>query len=138
MITQLTHVSLLVHDQDEALAFFKEKLGLVVHTDAPMGKDRWLTVRPKNQPDLEIALQATSWGPDDQTPAQRKALVGKHPGFVFETNDIEKDYKVMKEKGVEFKEAPQKYPWGIQAPFKDLYGNVHVLSQPTTPASVTK
>lgn len=122
MLTHMTHAAIYVHDQQEALNFYVEKLGFVKKTDAPMdeeGKTRWVTISPQNQPDFEIILQSPDWGPGG-TADERRALVGKVPGFVFKTPDCQKDYADLKARGVKFTSEPQTHPWGIQAVFEDL------------------
>ncbi|MEX0939953.1 MAG: VOC family protein, partial [Candidatus Babeliales bacterium] len=56
MIQQLTHITILVKDQERALNFYTEKLGFEIHTDAKFGDSRWLTVCPPGQKDMEFAL----------------------------------------------------------------------------------
>lgn len=127
MITGVSHVTLFVEDQDKALAFYTDVLGFELHTDAMFGPDmRWLTINAKGQKDFEIALMKA-------TTPQEKALVGKqaheHPLLCLATNDCHGDYEHLKKAGVNFIEAPQEQPWGIQAIFKDLYGTTFVLVQ---------
>ena len=100
MITKLKSVVLLVHDQEEALQFFTQKLGFELHTDAKFGEDnRWLTVSVAGQKDLEIALEQA------RTP-EAKATVGKQMTggtslLGFYTNNIKKDVESFKRNGVE-------------------------------------
>lgn len=133
MLTKLTHTTLMVHDQDEALAYYVDKLGFEKRSDAPMPEmgagARWVTIGIKGQPDVEIILQATTWGLGGDTAEQRAALVGKGPGFIFETDDVRQDYETLKARGVQFMGEPTEFPWGTQAVMADLYGNMHVLSQ---------
>ena len=79
MIQRLSHTSLYVLDQDRALAFSTEKLGLEVRTDVRMGDFRWLTVGPKGQPDLELVLMPLKQSPmmDEATVAAMRALIEK-------------------------------------------------------------
>ncbi len=126
MFTKVTHISIFVHDQDEALAFYTQKLGLRLHTDVNIQGMRWLTVCLGKQPDFEIALM-----PADKP--EYKALVGKQaadvPVCVFSTDDCQKTYKELKKRGVEFIQEPTEKPWGIEALFKDLYGNTFDVVQ---------
>lgn len=126
MITQFSHVTIFVHNQDDALEFYTKKLGFVVHTDAAYGPGlRWLTVSPVNK-SFQITLMYA------ETP-QQKALVGTQaadmPFCVFETDDCKADCDAMKKAGVEFVQEPTQQPWGIEALFKDLYGNILDLVQ---------
>jgi catechol 2,3-dioxygenase-like lactoylglutathione lyase family enzyme len=134
MISKLSHVSVFVLDQDSAFDFYINKLGFSVHTDAPMGPGmRWLTVTPPEQPHLEIALMAISEGMmfTKESADQMRNLVKKGTfGFgVFECRDIYATYEELKAKGVEFKKAPTKEFYGIEALFKDDSGNWFSLGQ---------
>ena len=126
MISKITHISLLVHSIDDALAFYTIKLGFKVHTDVLLGDFRWVTICPESQPDFEIALMLAK---NDE----EKALVGKqaasYPFICFETADCKKDYESLKAAGVIFTQKPQQEPWGISANFKDLYGTVLYMCQ---------
>lgn len=126
MFTKITHITLFVQDQEKALAFYK-KLGFSVHTDAPFGSMRWLTMNLPGQKDVELALMLAET-------AAEKALVGKQAGdkplISFESNDAKKDYELLKKMGVTGLEAPKAEPWGISFGFKDLYGNPIYVCQP--------
>lgn len=127
MITRLSHISLLVENQDAAYDFYVNKLGFKVHTDAHFEGMRWLTITPPEQPNLEISLMLAN------TPAQ-KALVGKQapeiPFLCFETNDCQKTFATLSEKGITFLQKPEQQPWGISALCVDLYGNALYIVQP--------
>ena len=134
MINKLSHVSVYVLDQESAYDFYVNKLGLKVHTDAPMGPGmRWLTVTTKEQPDLEITLMPITEGMmfTKETAEQMKNLVKKGTfGFgVFQCNDIYATYEELKKKGVEFTKEPKKEFYGIEALFKDDSGNWFSLGQ---------
>lgn len=125
-----------VHDQDEALAFYTEKLGMEVREDvtvAEMGDFRWLTVGPVGQPDMAIVLMAIPGPPmmDDETTAQVRDLMAKgFAGTVFlTTDDCVKTYEELKARGVEFVEPPEQRPHGIDAGFRDPSGNSFRLTQ---------
>lgn len=127
MITKVTHLTLFVNNQDEALTFYTEKLGFKVHTDAMFGPDfRWLTLCPAQQPDFEVAVILA------QTP-EEKALVGKQaagkPLFSLETNDCKKDYETLLAHGVKSAQEPKEEPWGISAAFFDMAGNLIYMCQ---------
>jgi len=137
VIKKLTHASIYVADVDEALTSYTEIIGFekrndMLMEDGNMGKGaRWVSVGPTDQPDVEVVLQQTFWGPEEMTPEERAALVGKNPGFVLEVDNMGSSVNALKAKGVEFTMEIMEFSWGKQASFKDLYGNVHVLSQPT-------
>ena len=127
-----------VHDQDEALAFYTDKLGMEVRSDvtlAEMGDFRWLTVGPKDQEDVSIVLMAVPGPPmiDDETAAQIAELTAKgFAGTVFlTTDDCQKAYEELSARGVEFVEAPEARPYGIDAGFRDPSGNSFRLTQLT-------
>lgn len=128
MITKMTHVSIYVLNQDSAYEFYTNKLGFKVVTDAPMGKDnRWLTVSPPEQPDLEITLLPIKEGMmfTKETAKAMVELVKKGTfGFgVFKCNDIFATYEELKAKGVEFTKEPKEEFYGIEALLKDDSGN---------------
>ena len=96
MPIQLTHVNQWVHDQDEALAFYTEKLGMELRDDVTvpeMGNFRWLTVGPVGQPDIAVVLMAVPGPPvfDEETAAQLRDLVAKGAtgGLFFSTDDCQ-------------------------------------------------
>jgi catechol 2,3-dioxygenase-like lactoylglutathione lyase family enzyme len=134
MITKMNHVSIFVLDQDSAYEFYVNKLGLKVHTDAPMGPGkRWLTVCPPEQPDLEITLMAIDEGMlfNKESAKSMRDLVSKGTfGFgVFQCNDLLATYEELTAKGVEFKKAPTKEFYGFEALFKDDSGNWFSLGE---------
>jgi catechol 2,3-dioxygenase-like lactoylglutathione lyase family enzyme len=138
MLKQLTHVNVWVHDQDEALAFYTEKLGMEVRDDvtmAEMGDFRWLTVGPPGQPDVALTLMAVPGPPvfDVDTLEQLKALVAKGAagGLFFSTDDCAASYEELKGRGVEFSEEPSERPYGIDAAFRDPSGNQIRMVQTT-------
>ncbi len=125
-----------VHDQDEALAFYTDKLGMVVRSDATlpeMGNFRWLTVSPPDQPEVTIVLMAIPGPPilDTGTQEQIADLMGKgFAGTVFlTTDDCQKSYEELSGRGVEFIDKPFQQPYGIDASFRDPSGNSFRLTQ---------
>ena len=131
-----------VHDQDEALAFYTEKLGWEVRADVTMpemGNFRWLTVGPAGQPDFSVVLMAVPGQPvlDDDTRKQVLDLSAKgFAGTLFlTTDDVRSDYEELKARGVEFSEEPEERPYGIDAGFHDPSGNSFRLTQVTELAS---
>lgn len=127
---KITTAQLWVHDQDEALAFYTDKVGMEVRQDvtAPeLGDFRWLTVAPPAQPDVAIVLMAIPGPPvmDAATAAQVQELMGKgFAGTVFlTTEDIHSDYERLRARGLEFAQEPQQMPYGIDTSFRDPSGN---------------
>jgi catechol 2,3-dioxygenase-like lactoylglutathione lyase family enzyme len=132
MISKLSHASIYVLDQDEAKEFYTGKLGFEVRTDISTEGFRWLTVAPKDQPDLEIVLmQATAPGLDEEGATQLRALVSKGVvgGGVFATDDCHRTYRELSERGVEFLQEPADRPYGVEAVFRDNSGNWFSLTQ---------
>ena len=133
---KIANAQLWVHDQDEALAFYTQKLGMEVRADvtlAEMGNFRWLTVGPVGQPDVAIALIAVPGPPimDADTANQVRELTAKgFAGTVFlTTDDCQASYEELKSRGVEFVEAPEERPYGIDSGFRDPSGNSIRLTQ---------
>jgi uncharacterized glyoxalase superfamily protein PhnB len=132
----LSHAQLWVHDQDEALAFYTEKLGMEVRSDVTlpeMGDFRWLTVGPPSQEDVAITLMAIPGPPvmDDATADDVRNLMSKgFAGTIFlTTDDVHASYEELKERGVEFTETPEERPYGIDSGFRDPSGNSFRLTQ---------
>jgi predicted enzyme related to lactoylglutathione lyase len=125
-----------VHDQDEALKYWTEKVGFEVRSDVTvpeMGNFRWVEVTPKGQPDVGIVLMAIPGPPmmDDATHAQVRELMGKgFAGTVFlETDDCQAAYEELSARGVEFIDKPFETPYGIDSSFRDPSGNQFRLTQ---------
>src|ERR671916_2936231 len=119
---KIANAQLWVHDQEEALAFYTDKLGMEVRADvtmAELGAFRWLTVSPKGQEDVTIVLMAIPGPPvfDDETARQIRELTAKGAaGTVFlTTDDVYKDYEELKARGVEFVDTPEERPYGIDS-----------------------
>jgi uncharacterized glyoxalase superfamily protein PhnB len=133
---RIANAHLWVNDQDEALAFYTEKLGMEVRIDATMpelGNFRWLTVGPVDQPDVAIVLMAIPGPPvmDAQTAEQVRTLMAKgFAGTVFlTTDDCRRSYDELSGRGVEFTEPPEDRPYGIDSGFRDPSGNSIRLTQ---------
>lgn len=131
MITKISHITVLVRDQDEALAWYRDKLGFEKRVDSLFGPDlRRLTVAPKGQSGPQIVLQKPL--PDLHGPGWERLMerVGRGTELVLESDDCWKDYQELTARGVRFAGAPEESAWGIQALFADLYGNPIVLLEP--------
>jgi catechol 2,3-dioxygenase-like lactoylglutathione lyase family enzyme len=134
MIQRLSHTTIYVLDQDAAKDFYVNKLGFELRMDESMPNGfRWLTVKPKGQPDLEIILMKVD-GPNmqpDVAAILRDLLKrGKLGGGVFQTSDCHKTYEELKAKGVQFKEPPKEQFYGIEAIMQDNSGNWFSMTQP--------
>jgi catechol 2,3-dioxygenase-like lactoylglutathione lyase family enzyme len=127
---KISTAQLWVHDQDEALGFYTQKLGMEVRSDVTvpeLGDFRWLTVSPPGQEDVTIVLMAIPGAPvmDDATADQVKELMSKgFAGTVFlTTDDLEASVEELKGRGLEFTQEPQEVPYGIDSAFRDPSGN---------------
>ena len=136
MLNQLTNTQVWVHDQDEALAFYTEKLGLELREDVTvpeLGNFRWLSVGVPGQPDIAITLMAIPGPPvfDAETQDAIKTLVAKGvaSGLFFATDDVQATYEELKGRGVEFQQEPTEQPYGIDAGFRDPSGNQMRVAQ---------
>jgi catechol 2,3-dioxygenase-like lactoylglutathione lyase family enzyme len=130
MLKQLANVQVWVHDQDEALAYYTEKLGLELREDITvpeLGNFRWLSVGVPGQEDVAITLMAVPGPPvfEEETRAQIHALLAKGAsgGLFFTTDDCRATYEELKERGVEFTQEPSEQPYGIDAGLRDPSGN---------------
>lgn len=133
---KLSSTQLWVHDQDEALEFYTQKLGMEVRMDVTlpeMGDFRWLTVAPAGQPDVSIVLMPIPGPPvmDEETYGQVQTLMAKgFAGTVFlTTDDCRASYEELKARGVDFVEPPEDRPYGIDSGFRDPSGNHLRLTQ---------
>jgi uncharacterized glyoxalase superfamily protein PhnB len=140
---KIANAQLWVHDQDEALTFYTEKVGMEVRADVTlpeMGDFRWLTVGPPGQEDVSITLMAIPGAPvmDAETAEQVRDVMAKgFAGTVFlTTEDCQASYEELKGRGVEFTETPEKRPYGIDSGFRDPSGNSIRLTQVQLPATV--
>jgi predicted enzyme related to lactoylglutathione lyase len=138
MITSLANSQVWVHDQDEALAFYTDKLGFELREDVTvpeMGNFRWLTVGVPGQTDVSITLMAIPGPPvfDEETRDQIQSLVAKGAlgGLFFATDDCRATYEELRSRGVEFTQEPVEQPYGIDAGFRDSSGNHMRMAQRT-------
>ena len=136
MITRLSHATIDVLDQEEALTFYRDKLGFEVRNDMKMDNGfRWVTVGPKTQPNLEIILMAVKEGPmfgPEKVQALKTLLqTGAIGAGVLEVDDCKKTYEELKAKGVQFMQPPTERFYGIEALMKDNSGNWFSMTQHT-------
>jgi catechol 2,3-dioxygenase-like lactoylglutathione lyase family enzyme len=136
MLDAVSHVGVWVRDQDEAKAFYTEKLGLEVREDATLdelGGYRWLTVGPPGQPDVNLILSRPGPpGVDAETAEQILALVAKGamgPGII-RTEDCRATCKELEARGVELGQQPDERFYGIDAALRDPSGNEWRVVQP--------
>jgi catechol 2,3-dioxygenase-like lactoylglutathione lyase family enzyme len=124
----IEHVALVVRDYDEAIDFYVNKLGfeLVEDTYQPEQDKRWVVVRPRGDGTTSLLLARAST-------LDQKTFIGNQAGgrvFLFlRTDDFQRDYAAMIEKGIRFIREPKQAPYGTVAVFQDLYGNLWDLVQ---------
>jgi catechol 2,3-dioxygenase-like lactoylglutathione lyase family enzyme len=130
MLKQLTHVQVWVHDQDEALRFYTEKLGMELREDVTvpeLGNFRWLSVGVPGQDDVAITLMAIPGPPvfEEETRQKIQDLLarGASGGLFFSTDDAQTAFEELKKRGVEFTQEPTEQPYGTDAGFRDSSGN---------------
>ena len=136
MLKQLTHVQVWVLDQDEALKFYTEKLGMEVREDVTvpeMGNFRWLSVGVPGQDGVSITLMAIPGPPVFEEETRRKIqellATGAAGGLFFSTENAQTTYEELKSRGVEFTQEPTEQPYGIDAGFRDSSGNHFRMAQ---------
>lgn len=133
---ELVGTQVWVHDQDEALEFYTARLGMELRADATLPEMgfRWLTVGVPGQ-DVEIVLMAVPPPPvlDEDTAGEIRTLVAKGyaQSLFLVTDDCQRSYEELRERGVEFTEPPTRRPYGIDASFRDPSGNSFRLTQRT-------
>ena len=135
MITKLNITSLKVLDQDEALDFYVNKLGLEVAQDFPQGPIRWLTVRVPGDPATEIYLELPAPPAyDEATAAQLRELItkGAMGSLVFQADDVRGLYETLKARGVtDFTQEPTEHFYGTDMGIRDPFGNAIRILQPS-------
>ena len=127
---KVTHTTVWVRDQDEALEFFRT-LGMNVREDITNNGYRWLAVASPEQPEIGIVLAVPGSAADQETAKHVQEAVSKGmlSGLVFSTDDCFKTYEELKSKGVEFTQPAGKRPFGVDAAFRDPSGNQYRLLQ---------
>jgi len=132
---EIGNAQLWVHDQDEALAFYTEKVGFEVRADVTMDEwgFRWVNVGPVGGAGSGLVLMPVPGPPmlDQQSSAQLSELVAKGGGgtVFLTTEDCQGAYEELMARGVEFTEAPTPQPYGIDCGFRDPSGNSLRLTQ---------
>lgn len=133
MISKLSNVNVFVLDQDRAKRFYTERLGFEVRSDSMLDGFRWLTVGPKDQPDLAILLAYPAppmFSPEDAETVRGLVAKGVLSGGVFETADCRATFEELSSRGVSFLQEPAERPYGVEALFRDDSGNWFSLTQP--------
>jgi catechol 2,3-dioxygenase-like lactoylglutathione lyase family enzyme len=121
-------MTLVVRDYDEAIAWYREKLGFELIEDTPLGQGkRWVVLGP-NGAQGACLLLAKADGP-----MQQDAVGNQTGGRVFlflHADDFSRDHQAMQARGVTFHEEPRRENYGTVAVFSDLYGNLWDLLEP--------
>lgn len=125
---RIATVAVVVADYDEALRWYRDRLGFEPVEDVDLGGGRrWLVVAPAGGAGARLLLAKADGN-------EQAARIGDQTGgrvFLFlETDDFDRDYRLMRERGVEFREEPRREAYGTVAVFADLCGNLFDLIQP--------
>jgi predicted enzyme related to lactoylglutathione lyase len=139
---KIASAHLWVHDQEAALKFWTEKVGMEVRQDVSLdGFFRWLTVGPPGQDDVSIVLMAVPGQPVMDEPTREQVLDLTAKGFAgtvfLTTENCRASYEEMRSRGVEFTEEPHEMPYGIDCGFRDPSGNSVRLTQLADISAVT-
>jgi predicted enzyme related to lactoylglutathione lyase len=131
MIGCLSHVTVLVRNQDEALGFYREKFGfeVVEDTKTPWG-GRWLTIAPKGCKDVQVVLEKPEKGQYGDRVPEMERRVGQGTTWAYRVGDCQKECDELVKKGVKINKPPMDLGFAIEAIIEDLYGNPIILMQP--------
>jgi catechol 2,3-dioxygenase-like lactoylglutathione lyase family enzyme len=131
----VSHTFITVSDQDQALQFYRDVIGLKVVNDVAFDGLRWLSLTPPAQPGVEIVLQVPEQYPDI-SPADRDAMAalvakGLLAGVIFATDDCDATFEQLRAAGAEVLQEPIDQPYGVRdCAFRDPAGNMLRFSQP--------
>ena len=128
MKQHIAHIALVVNDYDEAIQFYTKKLNFILKEDTVLSETkRWVIVSPPGSGNCSLLLAKAAT-------EEQKTRIGNQTGgrvFLFlHTDDLQRDYKNMKEQGISFVREPAEEEYGTVAVFKDLYGNLWDLIEP--------
>ncbi|NIK75377.1 putative enzyme related to lactoylglutathione lyase [Paenibacillus castaneae] len=127
MSRKMGYITILVKEYEEAITFYKEKLGFELITDNSFGGGiRWVTVAPSSNNETAIVLVRAD---TDEKLERLGSQAANHVFLVIHTDDCRRDYEQMKSRGVHFLGEPKDVPWGVEVVFEDLYGNRFDLVQ---------
>ena len=128
MTQAIATVALVVRDYDEAIAFYRDKLGFELVADTPLGPGkRWVVVAPKGGRGARLLLAEAS---GEAQEARVGDQTGGRVGFFLETDDVARDHAAYVARGVKILEEPRYESYGTVAVFEDLYGNKWDLIEP--------
>jgi catechol 2,3-dioxygenase-like lactoylglutathione lyase family enzyme len=130
----LSHCFVTVTDQDEALAFYRDVLGLELRNDVPFEGFRWVTVSPPAQPDVEIVLETPDMGrpPAARTSLEQLMAQGALSAVLFRADDVDATFEKIRASGAEVLQEPIDQPYGVRdCAFRDPFGNqVRISGRP--------
>lgn len=133
MSIRLSHCNLRARDLDEALAFYRDVIGLQVRTDIPMGAGRWLTMGPPDQPDIDVILEPITFTDDAEAEQSLRSLMERHviQTLIFAVDDCDANFERVKSAGATVGQEPTTQPYGVRdCSFRDPSGNQVRFSQP--------
>jgi len=140
MELKLSHCFIAVHDHDEALAFYRDTLGLLVRNDVKFEGMRWVSLYPPSQPEVEIVLEPPLADPN-ASPADKKVMAellakGLLRAVIFATDDCDATFEHIRAAGAEVLQEPIDQPYGVRdCAFRDPSGNMLRFNQPVRSAS---
>ena len=127
MSQRIALTTLMVREYDEAIAFYRDKVGFELVEDTPLGEGkRWVVVAPAGAGSGLLLAR----GVGERQAARAGDQTGGRVGFFLETDDFERDHASMTARGVVFVRPPKTEPHGVVAVWEDLYGNLWDLLQP--------
>ena|ERR1700741_2282688 len=122
MQQSIIHISLVVADYDEAIKFYTKKLNFTLLEDTVLSETkRWVLIAPPGSDGCQLLLAKAA---NDEQQSRIGNQTGSRVFLFLQTDDLERDYNHMKEKGVKFIREPEEQKWGTVAVFEDLYGNL--------------
>ncbi|MCF0056066.1 VOC family protein [Dyadobacter sp. CY356] len=128
MKQRIAHITLLVKDYDEAIAFYTQKMDFLLNEDTKLSEDkRWVVVSPPGSNGCALLLAKAA--DNEQLESVGNQTGGRVFLFLY-TDDLWRDYNKMTARNIEFVRAPKKEAYGTVAVFKDLYGNLWDLLEP--------
>lgn len=124
MITDVTHVTILVDETDEAIEWYTETLGFELRADEQFAPDmRWVTVAPEDG-ETELVLQAPNESyHGEERASEMRTQIGSGPMIVVSVDDCHDTVAALERRGATITRPPEEVPWGIHAIIQDLYGN---------------
>jgi len=128
MYNRIAHIALVVKDYDEAIHFYTNKLDFILLEDTKIDETkRWVIIAPKGAQESCLLLAKAA---NEKQMASIGNQTGGRVGFFLFTDDFNRDYNKLRNRGVTFVRPPKKEPYGIVAVFQDLYGNLWDLLEP--------